>query len=266
MDSTERNGGPAASVLGRAIGILSAFGQEDAVVPLSELARRTGLPKPTVHRILAELGRWNVVERVPQGYRPGLRLFELGHRAPQQRDLREAALPYLGDLLEATHETIHLGVLDGNEVVYLEKLSARAGPELGSRVGGRMPAHCTGIGKALLAFSPAEVVRDLLATELPRLTPRTVHAPGLLLRELATVRARGIAFEHEESSAGVVCAACPVFGPDGSAVAAISVAGWSYRLDPTRVGSAVRTAALALTRDLQDGSPLTRPGTARSGR
>jgi IclR family acetate operon transcriptional repressor len=253
MRSIQRNDEATDSVVGRAMTILTAFGPADTVVGLAELTRRTRLPKATVHRLLGELTAWAAVERTEGGYRLGMRLFELGQLAPRQRGLREAALPLLSDLYEATHETVHLGVLDGLQVVYVEKLAGRGGPALASRVGGRMPAHCTGLGKAMLAFSPPSVLHDVVAAGLTRLTTRTIVMPGILERELTTVRTRGVAFEHEESTPGVVCAACPVLGPDGTALAAISVAGWADRLDTARLAPAVRTAALGLSRQLGGG-------------
>jgi DNA-binding IclR family transcriptional regulator len=200
---------------------------------------------------VVELSGWRIVERTPRGVRLGMGLFELGQLASHQRGLREAALPFLGDLYEATHETVHLAVLDGVEVVYLEKLQARGNRPLPSRLGGRMPAYCTGVGKALLAFSPPEVLHGVVAHGLERRTPHTIVMPGLLEREIEAVRARGLAYEHEESTPGVACVASPVLGPDGRAVAAISIAGCTTSLDTARVGPAVRTAALGLSRHLR---------------
>ncbi|WP_432842367.1 IclR family transcriptional regulator [Dactylosporangium sp. CA-092794] len=259
MRSIQRDDGEN-SVLGRAMSLLTAFGPHDAELSLAELGRRTGVPKPTVHRLVVELDRWGIVERTPRGVRLGMRLFELGQLAPRQRGLREAALPFLNDLYQATRETVHLAVLDGVEVVYVEKLSARTGPLVPSLAGGRMPAYCTGVGKALLAFSPPEVLRAVVAAGLPRRTPHTIVMPGLLEREIEAVRRRGVAFEHEESTPGIVCAACPVLGENGRAVAAISITGWATALDTTRVSAAVRTAALGLSRQLSAGPRTARPG------
>lgn len=123
-----------------------------------------------------------------------------------------------------------------------------------------MPAHCTGVGKALLAFGPPERLDAVLAAGLTRRTPRTVVLPGMLGRQLTAIRRRGLAEEHEESAPGVACVAAPVMGPSDVAVAAISISGWSNRLETRRVAPAVRTAALALSRAL-GGAPVlsTRP-------
>jgi IclR family transcriptional regulator, acetate operon repressor len=245
---------PVNSVLGRTMALLTAFRSGEEELTLAELARRAGIPKPTAHRLLAELATWNVVERTPGGHRLGMRLFELGQLAPQQRGLREAAAPFLADLFEATHETVHLAVPDGVDVVYVQKLPGRHGPRIDSRIGGRMPAYCTGVGKALLAFGPPERLAEVLAAGLVRRTPRTVVAPGLLRQELDRVRACGVAEEHEESTVGIACTAALVMDASGRAVAAISITGWANRMDTARLAPAVRTAALGLSRALRSGT------------
>lgn len=249
------------TVVGRACALLEAFTPLDSELSLAELSRRTGIAKATVHRLAGQLAAHGLAEQTPSGVRLGMQLFELGHLALRQRGLRDAALPYMNDLLEATRETVHLAVLDGAEVVYVEKLSGRRGPQLPSRVGGRMPAHCTGVGKVLLAFSPPAQVAAVFEQGLPRVTPRTVVLPGILRRELSRIRRTGVGFEREESAAGVVCVASPVLAPDGTALAAVSVAGWSSRLDTERVATAVRTATLAISRQLGHGVDAVTGGT-----
>ncbi len=247
MRSTELN---ARSVLDRAFAILGAFTADDRELGISELARRTGMAKSTVHRLVTELETHGMVERRGTAVVLGLHLFELGELVPRKRRLRDAALPYMADLRGATRQTVHLAVLDGTEVVYVEILRHKDAPALPSRVGGRLPAHATGVGKAILAFSPAEVIDSVLRAGLPRLAERTKVVPRILQRELTTIRSTGIAYDYEESGAGLVCAASPVTGADGQVVAGLSVSGWTGRLNVRRMAPAVRTAALALSRDL----------------
>ncbi|TQS45462.1 IclR family transcriptional regulator [Cryptosporangium phraense] len=235
-------------MLERSFAILGAFQAGDGELTLAELSRRTGLPKATAHRLLGELETLGAVERTPGGVRLGLRLFELGQLVPRPRDLLDVAAPFLSDLREATHQTVHLAVLDGVEVVYVQKLGGHRGPEIPSRLGGRMPAYCTAVGKALLAFAVPGVVDVVLGGSLPRRTPRTVVAPGLIRAELASVRRRGVAEEHEESAAGIACVAAPVLSPGGTAVAAVSITGWAGRLDVRRLAPTVRAAALGVGR------------------
>ncbi len=268
MRSTERDGVPPAtrapspgpSLLERASAIFDCFAPDRPELGVSELARRTGLPKSTVHRLAAELVRLGLLEPVDPsgpatGLRLGLRLFELGQLVPRQITLRDAARPFMEDLRSATGNHVHLAVLDGVEVVYVEILHARLAQPLPSRVGGRLPAHATGVGKAILAFSAPDVVRARLDAGLRRFTAYTIIMPGALGRELAAIRAGGVAFDRQESAMGVVCAACPVFGPDDAVVGAISVTGRSERLDIERMAPAVRTAALALSRTLGAPAP-----------
>ncbi|HVV18101.1 MAG TPA: IclR family transcriptional regulator [Pseudonocardiaceae bacterium] len=250
MHSGERNTVPN-SVLGRAMTLLTAFGPGEDELTLAELSRRTRIPKTTAHRILGELSEWHVVEHTPGGVRLGMRLFELGALVPIQQGLREAASPFLADLYEATHETVHLAVLNGTDVVYLAKFDASNSPTAPSRVGGRMPAYCTGVGKALLAFGPPERLAAVVTAGLPRRTPRTVVVPRLLEAALAEVRERGVAEEHEESTVGIACVAAPVLDSTGTAVAAVSITGWAHQLNTARLAPAVRTAAIGISRTLR---------------
>jgi IclR family acetate operon transcriptional repressor len=239
------------SLPSRIAAVLRAFRAGDDAVGAAELARRTSLPKSTVHRIIGDLVRTGLLERHGRKVSLGLALFEIGQRVPRQRVLRDAAVPFMSDLREATRQTVHLAVLDGREVVYVEKLTTPGGPPLPSSVGGRVPATATGVGKAILAFSPPATVEPLLSDQLPRFNERTITAPGLLSRELRRVHREGVAYDREESGPGITCVASPVLGSDGHAIAALSLSGWSNQMRPARYAPAVRTAALALTRALQ---------------
>ncbi|RAY16341.1 IclR family transcriptional regulator [Actinomadura craniellae] len=237
--------------LHRVVAVLGAFKDAENAVGAAELARRTGLPKSTVHRIVLSLVTEGLLEPHSAGkVRLGVRLFEIGQRVPRQRVLRDAARPYMHNLREATRQTVHLAILEGGEVVYVDILGSPGGPPLPSRVGGRLPAHATGVGKAMLAFSSPETVRAVLEGDLPRLSERSTVAPGLLVRELAGIRRAGVAYDHEESGLGIVCAAGPVLGAGGEVLGALSVSGWSGRMRLDQVSPAVHTAALALSRTL----------------
>lgn len=249
MRSNHRNDG-AAGVLDRAVVLLAAFSADDAELSLAELARRGELAKSTAHRLCQELVRHAMLERTAAGYRLGLRMFEIGQLVPRQRGLRETAAPVLADLHAAIRETIHLAVLDGLDVVYVDILRSSRGPELASRVGGRLPAYATGVGKAMLAHSSKATVAAVIEAGLRPRTPHTVTMPGRLRQELGAIARRGTAYEREESGLGVVCAASPVFGVDGDVVAAISATGRSGKMVLPRIAPAVRTAALLLSRQL----------------
>jgi len=238
---------PSSTVLGKAVALLDAFTPEDHELGLAELTERTGLAKASAHRVLADLVAAGLVERATGGeYRLGSRLFELGMLASLERGLLEVAVPFLQDLYERTHETVHLGVLEGTEVVYVSKLGGHRQARTPSRVGGRMPLHCTAIGKVLLAHSPPALLARVLEQGLTRRTPRTITMPGLLREQLERAVETGIAFEHEESQVGLVCLAAPVFDRDDRPVAAVSVTGLATRFQPEKHVAAVRAAAAGI--------------------
>ncbi|MCW2916116.1 MAG: Transcriptional regulator [Actinomycetia bacterium] len=238
------------SVLARGLRLLDAFGAADVELSLTELAERTGLAKPTAFRLLGELVNWGGLERTPRGYRLSMRLFVLGQRVPRPRGLREAALPYLEDLYEATHENIHLAVFDGTDTLFLEKVSGRRSTPILSGVGGRLPAYCTATGKLFLALSPPDCLRQVVAGGLVRHTPRTIIMPGLLRQDLARTLERGYGINREETEVGVSAVAAPILDHRRKVIAAISITGNTQRLDLERLAPAVRTAGLSLSREL----------------
>lgn len=245
------------SVVGRVGALLDAFDSRHLAMGVSELSRRSGLPKSTTARLAAELTEHGFLERAAgTDLRLGTKLFELGELASRQRQLREVALPYMADLRQVSRQTVHLAVLSGTDVVYVEIVRSRDAPRMPSQVGGRLPAHAAAVGKAMLAFAPDEIVQAVLATGLPSVGPRTITAPGLFQRELRRITESGIAYESEESGHGVGCAASPILNADGEAVAGLSISGWNGKLDLRRIGPAVKTAALALSRELAFRGPV----------
>lgn len=239
-------------MLDKAASILDCYRPDGGAFRLTELSARTSLPKTTVFRLCADLVRLGLLEREADTYRLGGKLFELGSLVPRRHDLREAALPFLQDLFEATRETVHLGVREGHEVVYVERIHGHDVLPLPSRIGGRLPLTCTGVGKALLAFSDAELMEQVLAGPLARLTPHSITDPVRLRTAIEQAQVSGLAYEEQEAAMGVSCIAAPVF--DGQvAVAALSVAVPRARFRPAQLAPAVRTAALGLSRLLRSG-------------
>jgi DNA-binding IclR family transcriptional regulator len=240
-------------MLDKAIQILECFRPTGGPLRLSELAARTGLPKPTAHRLAADLLRHGLLERTGDTYRLGGKLFELGALVPRRRDLREAALPFLQDLFHATHETVHLGVRENDQVVYVERIRGHDGVALPSRVGGSLPLTCTGVGKALLAFAAPALLEDVLSRPLPSLTPYSITDPARLRTAIEKAQVSGLAYEEQESMIGVACVGAPVLS-GGVAIAALSVSVSRDRFRPAQLAPAVRTAALGLTRALRTGA------------
>ncbi len=212
------------TVTGRVLSLLAAFSADEPELTLTQLADRTGLPRPTVHRLSLELVDWGALEREGRGpFRIGLRLWEVASLAPRSLGLRERAMPYLEDLFEAIHQNVQLAVIDGFEAVYVERLRARDAVGVVSRVGGRLPLHATGVGQVLLAHAPAQLQERVLAGPLSALTPKTVTDPVQLRRVLAEVRRTGLAICDGQVELHTLSVAAPVRAAGGDVIAALSV-------------------------------------------
>lgn len=216
----------------RALTVLHLFIVGEAEISLSEISQRVALHQSTVFRLLATLSAAGFTEQNPHTgrYRLGPAALSLGQAFLRHSDLRMLAEAQLAGLRDASSETVHLATLDGTEVLYLEKLPGLHPIGLmSSRIGDRSPAHCTGLGKALLAHEPEALVRQSLSGALRSFTPRTITRMNDLLEELARVRRQGFAVDDEEHELGVVCVAAPVFDSD-RVVAAISASGPADRI------------------------------------
>lgn len=239
-----------ASVVSRAVALLSAFDERHARLSLTELADRADLPLPTAHRIVKELRSLDVLSRTATGdYVVGRRLWDIGLLAPMQADLREIASPFLHDLYGATLATVHLAVRDGTQVLYLDRLSGNRSVPVVSRVGSRLPLHATGVGKVLLAHAPEAIQHEVLAS-LTRITPYTITQPARLRTQLDRVLTDGYATTAEEMSLGACSAAVPVSQLDGNVVAALGIVVPSLKRDKARLVSALQVAARGIGRSL----------------
>lgn len=247
-DSTARDGTARDGGLDRTAAILGAFDATHRELTLAALVSRCGLPRSTTHRTATKLIQLGWLEKPGERYRIGNRLFEIGSLAPIRLELREAAVPFLQDLHQATRITVQLGVLDGTQVLVVEKITGHRAMPMLSQVGGMIPAYCSALGRAILAYSQAPVIESALAGPLAARTPRTLTSKVAIIRELAAVPERGWAIEREEGNIGVSCVAAPIFGPLGEVAAALSVTGPSQLVRADRIGPAVRMAAAAASR------------------
>ena len=237
------------AVIDRLCLVLDAFDGPGRLT-LAQLVRRTGLPRSSVHRMLDRLVQLRWLRRSGNDYELGMRLIELGSLAVHQDRLVSAAAPALHELHRATGLIVHLAVLDGSDVLYLDKVGGVAATTLPSRVGGRQPAHCTAIGKALLARAEAQDV-DLSA----RPTKYSIASRPQLSTELAKVRAHGVAFDREEIVPGFGCVATSISDrtDHGPALAAVSVCGPMNRVCfDQRLVAPVRMTAMKIRRALDD--------------
>lgn len=218
--------------------LLKVFRSREKELGVSELARRLGLGKSTVHRILGTLSAEGVIEQNPATgcYRLGIVMFELGEAVRVHMDLHTAAGPVMAALREQTRESCQVGVLDGHDVVYVDRLESPQTLRLFNETGRRVPVHCTSSGKVLLAYLPPDERDRLLdGATLTALTPKTITDRTALVDELAKVRQRGWAAAVEEREIGVVSIAVPIRDATGDVVAALSIGAPLARL-----GSAAR--------------------------
>ncbi len=235
------------AVVEKAFMILEAWEHQREIVGVSEVARRTGLAKSTAHRLLRILESSAVIERAGNGYRCGKRLDTI---APllfpaHQPELRDNVLPFMQDLYELTHETVHLGILRGTQVYLAEKLHGHRRSPLRTRIGSALPMHSTALGKVLLAYSPRSVRGQCFALDLPAYTSSTVTQPLQLDAELRRVLREGAAYDRRETHHEVSCVAAPVLDTNGHAVSAISISGPTDRFNPATVVAPLRRAARA---------------------
>jgi DNA-binding IclR family transcriptional regulator len=249
------------SVAAKVVAVLDAFrpATHEASAPtqmsLNELARRSGLPVSTAYRHANELVSLGLLESGEHGgYRIGLRLWEVGSLARRGLSLREVATPYMLDLYEATHENVHLAVLEGHEALYVSKTTGRLSVPVVTKEARRQPLHATGVGKVLLAHAPEPFVREVIADGLPAFTPHTIIAPAPLLRTLDAVRSNGFASCTEEMTLGTVSVAAPITDAHGKVIAAVSLVGRSTHAAIDRLAPAVRTAAFGISRSIHQGT------------
>jgi len=212
--------------------LLEALADGTRSKSLAELTAGTGLPRATTFRLVRTLEEMGYVHKSGNSYSLGYKCFILCSAARDTVDLRTEALPHLEWLRDVTGETTQIAVLDEWQVVYLERvLSRQPVGYMKSRAGAILPAYCTGLGKAQLAFRPRELVEAWAPLQtFRRLTPHTITTAAGLMEELDSIRHRGYALDDEEREPGVRCIAAPVRDHDGEVVAAISVAGPSDRM------------------------------------
>lgn len=237
--------------------MLDCFTAAAPALTLSQLARQLGQPVSSTHRQIRELVQWGALERDAAGrYSIGLHLWEVGALAPRSKGLREAALPFLEDLYEATHENVQVAVLDQAEVVYVERVFGHHATRIIARPGARLPAHATAVGRVLLAYAGAEDVNAVLGRPLKKFTRHTVTDPQELRRELAAIKRDGYAIADRQFELISASIAAPVRGPDGNVAAALSVIVPSAEGGARTFVPAVVAAARGISRSL--GAPVAR--------
>jgi IclR family acetate operon transcriptional repressor len=229
---------------------------------LTDLCAQLGTHKSTTSRILATLKQLRVVDQDPNGrFRLGIAMLRLGMSVYQELDLRGRVRGILEELVDGTGETVHMGVPEGDSVVYIEKLEGTNAYQMRSRIGMNMPMYSTGLGKAMLAFMDSGTIDQVLAGPLPPRTQQTLTDPTTLLADLRDTRARGYSIDFEENEEGVRCVGAPVLNHESAVVAGISIAGPAFQFTPERLSELAASLVEAAARASAElgWAPLERP-------
>lgn len=224
MESKERKGG--VQSIERACAVLDLLDTEGEM-GASEMGRRLRLERSTVHRIASTLRDLGYLVQNPGNakYSLSFRFFEMGNTVVRRHGLRRQCAPFLRELSARTNEAVNLAILDGVHILFIDKIESRSTIRVDLSVGKRLPAYCTGLGKALLAWLPEERVEELLGPfPLPKFTPNTRVTREALKEDLRSVRENGFSLDDEEYVEGLICIAAPVRGRNGEVVAAMSIA------------------------------------------
>lgn len=250
----------------RAFDILELIADSTSPIPLKEIAQKTGLPKPTVYRLLDNLERRGYIHTNNDGkYWLGLRFLNFGRKVDENLEIKQIARPYITSLNNLTEETVHLGILQNHKVVYVDTIESPLPIRLVARIGGTNSVHCTSLGKALLINHSDEKIVDILREQGMELrTDRTITSPMAFLREMALVRSRGFALDEQESSRECFCISSPIYDQNDRVVAAISISGPASRFEKQYAVSEVAPHLKSITAQISKslGSPCRMLGKA----
>ncbi len=227
--------------IARALDIIEEVAEFKDGWGVTELSSRLNLHKSTVYRLLATLNYRGYVKKDKNDrYKTGMKLLEIGSRVFENLDLREEVKPYMQKIQKESGETVHLGILDNLEVIYIDKEESQATIRMHSKVGKRVPAHCTSLGKILLAYS-SSAIREKLVKEkgLVKYTENTITDEGLFKKHLAEIKEKGYAVDNEEMEYGIRCVAGPIFDYQKEIVAAFSISGPATRITEERINELV---------------------------
>ena len=224
----------------KALSALDCFSTRERKLTATEIARRTGMPRGTAHRVVTTLREAGLLEQEHDKFRLGIKLFELGNVFLANMDLQREAKSFVEALTELTGEVVHLCVFDGRQTTVVRRAEPTRERTNRIMVLEASPAYCTSTGKAALAFQPRGVVSRVIAFGLRAFTARTIVEPALLLRELEAIRHRGYAIDDEEYSLGIRCVGAPIRNVSGQVFASISVSGPSRRMTRARIASNAR--------------------------
>ncbi len=217
----------------RTMKIMELLAESSRPLGVTEISRRADLHKSTVYRLLETMQYLGYISQKPDSgkYSTGLKLFEVGSMVINDLDLRERAKPYLQELMEETGETVHLGILDKREIVYIDKVESFKTIRMHSKIGRRVLPHSTALGKVILAFSPIKILDDIIMSNgLPEKTDKTITEESKFRHELQKIKEQGYGIDEQENEKGIRCIAGPIFDHTGKIIAAFSISGPASRV------------------------------------
>lgn len=239
----------------RALEVLLCFSSETPELSMTQISEKIGINKSTVHRLLATLQTKRFVERdTTTGlYSPGNRLIQLAFLTLEKNDLHEIAVPYMQRLNDMHLETITLSILDDKDMVYIAVLESPQKVKLAAEPGQRLPAFCTASGKVVIAYSPEDVVQSIIEEGFRKYTSSTISTRETMLHILDLVRQRGFAYSEQEYEEGINAVAAPILDKKNRPLAAIAVAGPTYRMPVERmmeIGPTVAAIAEEISKEI----------------
>lgn len=240
----------------KALSILCVLAEEKEALGLVDLANKLGLNRSTAYRLVLALTEGGFVKQdsATQKYSLGLKIVELAGDILNKMEIREVARPFLKELMELSGETVHLGILDKGQIVFIDKIDGPEVVRFFTHLGKRFPAYVTSIGKAILAYLPKEDMENVLKLQsFQAHTPNTIVNKQVFRDHLNLIRSKGYAIDHEENRLTVCCIGSPIFDAANKVVAAISISGPSFRLNLKRMkelSKPLKLTALKISKNL----------------
>jgi len=231
----------------RAVAILKCFSERKRELKLSEISEKLGLNKSTVHGIINTLKYHGLIDQdeTTQKYRLGLNLIELGQLVIDSMDVRSIGYPIVEEICRELEETVHVGVLDGIEVVYIDKKECNESIKISTTIGARNPAYSTADGKVLLANLDLETQMKIIPENIEKYTHNTITDKEKIIKELSKIKKMGYAIDNEENILGLICVAAPVYDYTGKVKYGISVTGPSIRMTKEKISQAIKVLVKA---------------------
>lgn len=225
----------------RAVSIMKLFNEDRRELKLSEISDALDLNKSTVHGIISTLKYHGLIDQdeETQKYRLGLFNMSLGELVQKSLDIRDVTTPVVDKISSVLDETVHIGMLEDTEVVYINKKESNQSMRIFTTIGARNPAYCTGVGKVMLAYKNKDFLMEKLPEKFVELTPKTITEKSELIDELVDIRNQGYAIDEEEFSMGLTCVAAPIFDYTGNVKYAISVSGPTIRMTVEKINESI---------------------------